>query len=73
MDLFFLQIDTTAITHTAPQTQNLWETLERGGVLMIPLGILFLALFISFLKGLSPSEEEQKLMITSCALSAIIL
>jgi biopolymer transport protein ExbB len=44
MDLFFLQIDTTAVTHTlAPKTQNLWEVLVSGGVIMIPLGVLFVA------------------------------
>jgi len=44
MDLFFLQIDTTAVSQTvAPKTQNLWQVLISGGVIMIPLGILFIA------------------------------
>ena len=61
MDLFFLQIDTTAITHTAPQTQNLWETLERGGVLMIPLGILFLAAVYFFFERLIAIRRGAKI------------
>ena len=61
MDLFFLQIDSTAITHTAPQTQNLWETLERGGVLMIPLGILFLAAVYFFFERLIAIRKGAKI------------
>jgi len=52
MDLFFLQIDTTSITHTAPKTQNLWEVLVSGGVIMIPLAILFLAAVYFFFERL---------------------
>ncbi len=61
MDLFFLQIDSTAITHTAPQTQNLWETLERGGVLMIPLGVLFLAAVYFFFERLIAIRRGAKI------------
>jgi biopolymer transport protein ExbB len=61
MDLFFLQIDTTSITHTAPQTQNLWETLERGGVLMIPLAILFLAAVYFFFERLIAIRKGAKI------------
>ncbi|MDE3185429.1 MAG: MotA/TolQ/ExbB proton channel family protein [Bacteroidota bacterium] len=61
MDLFFLQIDSTAITHTTPQTQNLWETLERGGVLMIPLGILFLAAVYFFFERLIAIRKGAKI------------
>jgi biopolymer transport protein ExbB len=49
MDLFFLQIDSSAVTHTAAKTQNLWDTLVSGGIIMVPLGILFiLALYFFF-------------------------
>ncbi len=62
MDLFFLQIDSTAITHPAStQTQNLWETLERGGVLMIPLGILFLAAVYFFFERLIAIKRAAKI------------
>ena len=60
MDLFFLQIDSSAITHPSAQTQNLWETLERGGVLMIPLGILFLAAVYFFFERLIAIRKRCK-------------
>ncbi len=40
MDLFFLQADTTAV-QAAPKVQNLWDVLVSGGVIMIPLALLF--------------------------------
>ncbi|MDQ6902753.1 MAG: MotA/TolQ/ExbB proton channel family protein [Bacteroidota bacterium] len=44
MDLFFLQVDTTTATHAAaPKVQSLWDILVSGGVIMIPLAILFIA------------------------------
>ena len=61
MDLFFLQIDSTAITPATTQTQNLWETLERGGVLMIPLGILFLAAVYFFFERLIAIRRAAKI------------
>jgi biopolymer transport protein ExbB len=61
MDLFFLQIDSTAIAPTPTQTQNLWETLERGGVLMIPLGLLFLAALYFFFERLIAIRKGAKI------------
>ncbi|MGN6602020.1 MAG: MotA/TolQ/ExbB proton channel family protein [Ginsengibacter sp.] len=62
MDLFFLQIDTTAVTQpAAAQTQNLWQTLERGGVLMIPLGLLLLAAVYFFFERLIAIKRAAKI------------
>jgi len=62
MDLFFLQIDSTSITTpAAAQTQNLWQTLERGGVLMIPLGVLFLAAIYFFFERLIAINRAAKI------------
>ena len=56
MNLFFLQIDTSAAAAQAasaiaqPDPQiNFMDLLSKGGVLMIPLGILFvIAIFVFF-------------------------
>ena len=62
MDLFFLQVDTTAITQTAaPKTQNLWEVLVSGGVIMIPLGILFIAAIYFFFERLIAIKKAMKI------------
>ena len=53
MDLFFLQADTSAISNAAaPKVQNLWEVLVSGGVIMIPLGILFVGAVYFFFERL---------------------
>ena len=61
MDLFFLQVDSSALTHSSTQTQNLWETLERGGVLMIPLGILFVGALYFFFERLIAIKKAGKI------------
>ena len=62
MDLFFLQIDTTAITQTAvPKEQNLWEVLVSGGVIMIPLAILFVGALYFFIERLIAINRASKL------------
>src|SRR5665213_1380757 len=61
MDLFFLQVDSSALTHSTTQTQNLWETLERGGVLMIPLGILFVGALYFFFERLIAIKKAAKI------------
>jgi biopolymer transport protein ExbB len=61
MDLFFLQIDSSALTHSTTQTQNLWETLESGGVLMIPLGILFVGALYFFFERLIAIKKAAKI------------
>ena len=53
MQLFLLQAD-TSLTSTAasPQMQSLWDVLIKGGVLMIPLAILFVAAVFFFIERL---------------------
>lgn len=51
MQLFLLQVDSTVTTSTA-QTQSLWEILAKGGVLMIPLALLFIAAVYFFIERL---------------------
>lgn len=61
MDLFFLQIDSSAITHPASQTQNLWDTLVSGGVIMLPLGILFVGALYFFFERLIAINKASKI------------
>ena len=61
MDLFFLQIDSSAITHAVPKTQNLWEVLVSGGVIMIPLAILFVAAVYFFFERLIAINKASKI------------
>lgn len=61
MNLFFLQIDSSAITHTAPKTQNLWETLVSGGIIMVPLGILFIIALYFFFERLIVIKKVSKI------------
>ena len=51
MPLFFLQTDTTAVT-SAPEMQSLWDILMKGGVLMIPLFLLFAVAIFFFIERL---------------------
>lgn len=61
MDLFFLQIDSTAVTQAVPKTQNLWQTLESGGIIMVPLGILFVAALYFFFERLIAIKKASKI------------
>jgi biopolymer transport protein ExbB len=62
MDLFFLQTDSSAITHAAaPKVQNLWEVLVSGGVIMIPLGVLFILALYFFFERLIAINKANKL------------
>ncbi|HEY5462924.1 MAG TPA: MotA/TolQ/ExbB proton channel family protein [Hanamia sp.] len=61
MDLFFLQIDSSALTHTVPQTQNLWDTLVSGGIIMLPLGILFVGALYFFFERLIAINKAAKI------------
>ena len=61
MDLFFLQIDSSAITHAVPKTQSLWDTLESGGVIMVPLGILFVGALYFFFERLIAINKASKI------------
>lgn len=51
MQLFLLQVD-SAVTASTAQTQSLWEILAKGGVLMIPLALLFIAAVYFFIERL---------------------
>jgi biopolymer transport protein ExbB len=61
MDLFFLQVDSSAIAHAAPKTQNLWNTLVSGGVIMIPLAILFVGALYFFFERLIAIKRASKI------------
>ena len=61
MDLFFLQIDSSAITHAAPKTQSLWDTLVSGGIIMVPLGILFVGALYFFFERLIAINRAAKI------------
>ena len=61
MDLFFLQADTSAIAKTAPKVQNLWDVLVSGGIIMIPLAILFIAAVYFFFERLIAINKAAKI------------
>jgi len=62
MDLFLLQVDSSAITHTAaPGTQSLWQTLVSGGVIMIPLAVLFVGALYFFFERLIAIKKASKI------------
>ncbi|MBA2250445.1 MAG: MotA/TolQ/ExbB proton channel family protein [Chitinophagaceae bacterium] len=60
MQLFLLQADTT-ISKAAPQMQSLWDILIKGGVLMIPLAILFVAAVFFFIERLIAIRKAGKI------------
>ncbi len=61
MQFFLLQGD-TSITRTAvPQMQSLWDVLIKGGVLMIPLAILFVAAVFFFIERLIAIRKAGKI------------
>lgn len=61
MDLFFLQVDSTSTTPHLSQTQSFWDILVSGGVLMIPLGILFVAALYFFFERLIAINKASRL------------
>jgi len=60
MQLFFLQFDSTKVT-SAPQMQSLWDVLMQGGVLMIPLALLFAASIFFFIERLIAIRKAGKI------------
>lgn len=60
MQLFLLQVD-TSISKAAPQMQSLWDVLLKGGVLMIPLAILFIAAVFFFIERLLAIRKAGKI------------
>ncbi|MEO9004929.1 MAG: MotA/TolQ/ExbB proton channel family protein [Ginsengibacter sp.] len=62
MDVFLLQVDSSAIVHTtAPGTQSLWQTLVSGGVIMIPLAVLFVGALYFFFERLIAIKKASKI------------
>ena len=51
MQSFFLQVD-SSVSKAAPQVQSLWDILLKGGVIMIPLAILFVGAIFFFIERL---------------------
>ncbi|MEO5783840.1 MAG: MotA/TolQ/ExbB proton channel family protein, partial [Ginsengibacter sp.] len=59
MPFFFLQTDTTAVaTH---QMQSLWDILIMGGVIMIPLALLFVVAVFFFIERLIAIRKAGKI------------
>jgi len=57
MTIFFLQIDTAskatqAAAEVATQSESLWSMLAKGGPIMIPLALLFVAMVYFFIERL---------------------
>lgn len=61
MDLFLLQIDSAAAAPQVTKVQNLWDILVSGGVLMIPLGILFVGALYFFFERLIAINKASRL------------
>lgn len=51
MHFIYLQAD-SSIVRSAPQVQSLWDILVKGGVIMIPLALLFVAAVYFFIERL---------------------
>ena len=60
MQLFFLQVDSSAV-NASPQMQSLWDVLYKGGVLMIPLALLFAAAIFFFIERLIAIRKAGKI------------
>jgi len=60
MQLFLLQAD-SSVTKAAPQMQSLWDILLKGGVLMIPLAVLFVAAVFFFIERLIAIRKAGKI------------
>ncbi|MDQ6756980.1 MAG: MotA/TolQ/ExbB proton channel family protein [Bacteroidota bacterium] len=61
MQLFFLQLTDSAALKTSPQIQSLWDVLYKGGVLMIPLALLFAAAIFFFIERLIAIRKASKI------------
>jgi biopolymer transport protein ExbB len=59
MQLFFLQADSTAAS--AHQMQSLWDILMKGGVIMIPLVLLFVVAVFFFIERLLAIRKAGKI------------
>lgn len=61
MDLFFLQMDSATTAANLSKSQSLWDILVSGGVLMIPLGLLFVAALYFFFERLIAINKASRL------------
>jgi biopolymer transport protein ExbB len=61
MQFFLLQADTSSIRPAAPEMQSLWDILIKGGVLMIPLAVLFIAAVFFFIERLIAIRKAGKI------------
>jgi biopolymer transport protein ExbB len=61
MQFFLLQADSTLTNAAAPQMQSLWDVLIKGGVLMIPLAVLFIAAVFFFIERLIAIRKAGKI------------
>jgi len=61
MQFYLLQVDTSLTNTSAPQMQSLWDVLIKGGVLMIPLAILFVAAVFFFIERLIAIRKAGKI------------
>ncbi|MEO6455261.1 MAG: MotA/TolQ/ExbB proton channel family protein [Ginsengibacter sp.] len=61
MQFFLLQADSATITKAAPGVQSLWDILLKGGVLMIPLAVLFIAAVFFFIERLIAIRKAGKI------------
>ena len=61
MDLYLLQVIDSSATKMAPQAQNLWAVLEKGGIIMIPLALLFVAALYFFIERLIAIRKAGKI------------
>ncbi|HRN71854.1 MAG TPA: MotA/TolQ/ExbB proton channel family protein [Ginsengibacter sp.] len=61
MDLFLLQVDSLSTASQISKSQSLWDVLVSGGVLMIPLGLLFVAAIYFFFERYIAINRASKL------------
>ncbi|MCO6496252.1 MAG: MotA/TolQ/ExbB proton channel family protein [Chitinophagaceae bacterium] len=61
MDLFLLQVDSLSASSQISGPQSLWGVLVSGGVLMIPLGILFVVAVYFFFERYIAINRASKL------------
>jgi len=61
MQFFLLQADTSLTKTAAPEMQSLWDVLIKGGVLMIPLAVLFVAAVFFFIERLIAIRKAGKI------------
>jgi biopolymer transport protein ExbB len=62
LDIFFLQMDSTGVAKAlAIQKESVFSLLSKGGILMIPLGILFAVAIFFFIERLIAIRKASKI------------